>query len=171
MTDEQKKLVEDNHSLIYLVIRNMGLTIEDNYDLAAIGLCKAAISYNLGKFAFSTYAYRCMENEIKQEFIRNAREKRINESKIVSADLEIEFSDGSRATIIDCISSKESTENEALSRVMYSEVRNEIGESDSRMLPWFAKGYTQMEIANIFGVSQANVSRVKRRVEKLLCCD
>ena len=46
MTDEQRKLVEDNHSLIYLVINNMGLSVEDNYDIAAIGLCNAAIGYD-----------------------------------------------------------------------------------------------------------------------------
>ena len=32
-------------------------------------------------------------------------------------------------------------------------------------------GMSYHEIAEIMGVTQANVSRVKRRVEKMLCCD
>lgn len=33
MTDEQKKLVEENHALIYQVIRDMGLPIEEHYGI------------------------------------------------------------------------------------------------------------------------------------------
>lgn len=169
MTDEQKKLVEDNHSLIYLVLRNMGLPIEDNYDLAAIGLCKAAINYKSGKYAFSTFACKCIENEIKHEFQQAFKQKRAGNMELTSYDSFVRCDDENIA-LIDCIQSKESTENEALSRVIYSEIVDEIGKSDSRMIPWFSKGYTQMEIAKILGVTQQNVSRVKRRVEKLLCC-
>ena len=53
MTDDQKKLVEDNHLLIYKVINDMKLSTECNYDLAAIGLCKAAESNPESWFIFS----------------------------------------------------------------------------------------------------------------------
>ena len=50
MTDEQKKLVEENHALIYQVIRDMGLPIEDHYDLGAIGLCTGHMIFNWFKW-------------------------------------------------------------------------------------------------------------------------
>ena len=46
MTEEQRLLVEENHKLIFKVIIDMNLEIDDLYDIAAIGLCKAAKVYN-----------------------------------------------------------------------------------------------------------------------------
>lgn len=40
----------------------------------------------------------------------------------------------------------------------------------SKVLQFFERGLKQQEIAEIMGVTQSNISRVKRRVEKLLCC-
>ena len=54
---------------------------------------------------------------------------------------------------------------------MYAEVVQELGKTDSKVLKFFEIGLKQREIAEIMGVTQANVSRVKRRVEKMLCCD
>ena len=53
---------------------------------------------------------------------------------------------------------------------MYLEVVEQLGKTDSKVLKFFEKGLKQQEIAEIMGVSQANISRVKRRVEKMLCC-
>lgn len=172
MTDEQKKLVEDNHSLIYLVIRNMGLQIEDNYDLAAIGLCKAAINYNSEKYVFSTYACICIKNEIMHDYrARNMSKRALNES-LISYDAPILLrDDGEKISLLEQIKSNASVENEALSRVMYDEVVEQLGDTDSKVLPFFKIGLKQAEIAKIMGVTQANISRVKRRVENILCCD
>ena len=45
MTEKQKQLVVDNHNLIYSFLHKHGFDEEEFYDLAAIGLCKAAKSY------------------------------------------------------------------------------------------------------------------------------
>lgn len=42
MTDYQRQLVTDNHNLIYRFLQKEKLNMEDWYDLAAIGMCKAA---------------------------------------------------------------------------------------------------------------------------------
>ena len=49
MTRESQRLVEDNHNLIYKFLRNHNLE-DDWYDVAAIGLCKAANNYNSDKY-------------------------------------------------------------------------------------------------------------------------
>ena len=46
MTDYQKQLVTDNHNLIYRFLQKEKLNMEDWYDLAAIGMCKAAKTFN-----------------------------------------------------------------------------------------------------------------------------
>lgn len=60
MTDEQKQLVEQNHNLIYFYLYRHNLSIEEYYDVAAIGLCKAAITFKkrqIGVFYVCTYVY------------------------------------------------------------------------------------------------------------------
>ena len=60
LNDEQRKLVEDNHNLIYQYLIDNKLPQDEYYDIAAIGLCKAALKYDTSKGAFSTYVYRAI---------------------------------------------------------------------------------------------------------------
>ena len=64
LSTEQRKLVEENHNLIYAVIHRLNLSVEDYYDIAAIGLCKAAIKYDSERGMFSTFAFSVIRNEI-----------------------------------------------------------------------------------------------------------
>lgn len=78
MTKEQEQLVTDNHNLIYFFLNKWGKILEysdmtDYYDICAIGLCKAAITYDSSKdVKFATYAAICIENAIKLE-LRNRK--------------------------------------------------------------------------------------------------
>ena len=67
LTQQQQQLVEDNHKLIYFYLYRNSLSVDEFYDVAAIGLCKAAITYN-GQTKFSTYAYSCIKCEIFNEW-------------------------------------------------------------------------------------------------------
>ena len=63
MLAEHVSMVEKNHNLIYGFLHKYKLS-EDFYGDAAIGLCKAARSYDETKgSSFATYAYKCMFNE------------------------------------------------------------------------------------------------------------
>ena len=53
LTSEQQEVVRKNHGLIYFYLHKNNLSIEDYYDLAAIGLCKAVLTYEKNKGAFS----------------------------------------------------------------------------------------------------------------------
>lgn len=81
LTPEQQKLVEDNHNLIYHILRKMNLSDDEFYGIAAIGLCKAAMSYGKSnKVVFSTYAHHVMHAEIKNEFTRLGAKKRTGDT-------------------------------------------------------------------------------------------
>ena len=173
MTEEQKLLVENNHNLIYFMIHKMNESVEEYYDLAAIALCKAAISYQSDNGSFSNYACRCIRNEILLDHRARMMPKRWMNEYLISYDAPsvVQNEDGEESILLDQLKSFESVENEALSRIMYLEVVAELGKIDSKVLKFFEMGLKQREIAEIMGVTQANVSRVKRRVEKMLCCD
>ena len=49
LTKEQKELVENNHKLIYYYIHKNGLSLDEYYDILAIGLCKAALNFDESK--------------------------------------------------------------------------------------------------------------------------
>lgn len=66
MTEEEKQLVTDNHNVIYFVLHRMKLSKEDYYDIAAIGLCNAAMSWDKsGKFY--NYAWVCIKYALYKE--------------------------------------------------------------------------------------------------------
>lgn len=172
MTDEQKKLVEENHALIYQVIRDMGLPIEEYYDLGAIGLCKAAIHYKSDKTSFSTFAYTCIKNEIMYDYRTRKYKKRAMNEWLISYETKVRSKDGAEdLTLFDQLKSDVSVENEALSHVMYTELIDQLGKTDSKVIPLFQLGLKQREIAEIMGVTQANISRVRRRIEKIVLCE
>ena len=54
MTDYQKQLVTDNHNLIYRFLQKEKLNMEGWYDLAAMGRCKAAKTFNEAPSTCST---------------------------------------------------------------------------------------------------------------------
>jgi DNA-directed RNA polymerase specialized sigma subunit len=77
LSEEQKKIVEENHNLIYYVLHKHKLSIDKYYGAAAEGLCKAAITYSPDKNTkFSVYAYKCIMNVILTEMRKEKRKKR-----------------------------------------------------------------------------------------------
>lgn len=85
LNEQQKKLVEENHNLIYKFIRLKNLEEENFYDLFAIALCKAALFYTKDSdYTFSTYAFSCMNNEYKNYLRHRYCEASIPLNKIVS---------------------------------------------------------------------------------------
>ena len=87
MTDEQRKMVEQNHNLIYDFLYKQNLDTEEYYDIAAIGLCEAAIKYDSKRSKFSTFAYRCMKSEVNHYHAYNTRKRRIPSDRIFSYDI------------------------------------------------------------------------------------
>lgn len=79
LTQEQRKIVEENMGLVGKVIRDKvhrssrgGIySYDDLFQAGCIGLCKAAATDKGG--CFSTYAYRLIWNEICDELIRATR--------------------------------------------------------------------------------------------------
>ena len=69
----KNELIEKNMNLVYFVISKYYPTFihdEDIVQSGMLGLCKAADKWDESKSKFSTYAGRCIRNEINQEFIR-----------------------------------------------------------------------------------------------------
>lgn len=70
LNTQQQQLVTDNNKLIYYCINKFDLNLEDTedwYGIAAIGLCKAAYTYEENtKIKFDTYAVNVILNELRK---------------------------------------------------------------------------------------------------------
>lgn len=165
MTREAQKLVEDNHNLIYKFLRNYNLE-DDWYDVAAIGLCKAANNYNSDKYEFSTYAYRCMYNEMWKD---NWRYKNVKEYIPDALILHYNKSLSSEIDTTPCFEIYMEkryggeSQDDVLAKLIYEDYYNGLRKDrDREILDLFQKGYSHQKIAEIINCPVGTVARVKR---------
>lgn len=169
ITEEQRKLVEENHNLIYSFLQKYKLSVDDYYGLAAIGLCKAGSAFDVSKSNFSTYAYKCMFNEIMHEIRKKTRARMIPEYQIVYYQAELNDNNGGdTAKFMNYIPSKENVEDNVISEIIFDEYASKLKERDKKIFSLFREGYKQREICKIVGCSQPQVSRVKKKLVKYL---
>lgn len=66
LTKEERKLVENNHDLIYMMADCLELDVDEYYGLLAIGLCHAAQKYKTRKraYEFTEFAKIVMIREL-----------------------------------------------------------------------------------------------------------
>lgn len=96
-------------------------------------------------------------------------EKRIQDHQIVYYQAELDDSNGGdTSTFLNYIPSKENVEENALSEIIFEEYMSKLNERDKQIFILFSDGYKQREISKIVGCSQAQVSRVRKKLYKYL---
>lgn len=169
ITEEQKELVEKNHNLIYSFLQKQHLSVEDWYGLAAIGLCKAAITFNKEISSFPTYAYKCMFTHVYSEKRKELQAQTIPSNQIMYYQTQINDDNGNETNFMNYIPSKENVEDTVLSSVIFDEYNKLLTDRDKKIFALFREGYTQREISKIVKCSQPQVSRVKKKLVEYLC--
>ena len=164
LTEEQKKLVEENHNLIYWFAKKYHVPIEEYYDVLAQGLCMAAYHYDPSKCSFSTYAYLCMNTEMHVEYRKTLRKSEIPQGNIFHYENAWQLSD--------LIPTNEKTENKVIDKINYenltSLLNDILNDKDKEVLSYILNGLTMREIAKIEGTShQAIHNRMKKIRDKV----
>lgn len=170
--DARCKLIEHNLRLVAHIVKKYENSKEDNDDLISIGtigLIKGIDSYSKKKNTrLTTYAARCIENEILMYFRNNKkRNKDISINESIGFDKE-----GNEITILDIL------------KTPYSDFALELQNGDNiadlkkyfkvlseREKEIITKRYgldnseeiTQKEIAKVLGISRSYVSRIEKR--------
>lgn len=168
LNDAQRKLVEDNHNLIYSFLNSRHLSldsVEDWYGTAAIGLCKAALTFDESRGAkFTTLAYICMDNEVRGIMRTNRKLAQAT----VSLDDPIEGADG--CTLADVITDngRDFMESVYLNDAIAIAYKK-LNERDKAMIDMVVnQGMTNIAVAAKFGVAQPTVSRVYTKFIKMI---
>ena len=164
-------LITDNLNLVHFVIKKMNLNncndYEDYYQIGVIGLIYASNTYNRNlNITFSTYAYVCIKNEILKYLKKNSSQYLSIEDKIFD-EIRIEdtLSDGD-STIIEKIIIKET--NDELYEILYEKLNDMEKKIIKMSFGLGCREYKQVEIADMLGIPQYKVSRIKCRLLKQL---
>ena len=150
LTDDQRKLAEDNHRLIYGYAYKKQLDIDEYYGILAIGFCKAAKAFDNSKRAFSTFAYACMENEVLMYLRSLNRKSNIPCAMMVSIDEQ-----GSENLLEDFSSCHYQSDEGYV--IILNTLKGSLTETQNVILELMLQDETQEKISKILGCTQQNV--------------
>lgn len=163
LTKEQKELVEKNHKLIYYYIHKNGLSVDEYYDILAIGLCKAALHFDESKgIKFATYALFVMRNEhLLNERLKKGKKRN---ASVVSLSTTIK-EDHNDITLGDCISG----DRDVFDSLILLDIDKILkDETLIKICKLAFAGYNQREMREYIDLSQSMISRKLKKIERLL---
>ena len=175
--EAKSKLIEHNLRLVVYIARkfeNTGINVEDLISIGTIGLIKAINTFNPQKnIKLATYASRCIENEILM-YLRKNQTSKVEVS--IDEPLNVDW-DGNELLLSDILG----TDND----ITYQRIEKEVDikllaiamtmlssrEQEILRLRFGLMGNkerTQKEVADILGISQSYISRLEKRIIKIL---
>lgn len=167
LSPEQQKLVEDNMNLVFLIVHKYKFNIEDA-DLGFIALCKAARKFDPTKgYKFTSFASRAIINAFFYEYRKGKAQKK--QGFLISTD-EVVYTEGSEDIHLEELlpSDVDVESNVVIEEFFYN--YNKFIESlkpeYQEILRLWLNNTKQHEIAEQIGKSQAQVSRVVKRLNQ-----
>ncbi|MBQ7977609.1 MAG: RNA polymerase sporulation sigma factor SigK [Clostridia bacterium] len=172
-TEAKSILVSHNLRLVAHIVKkysNSSKEADDLISVGAIGLIKAINSYSPDKGAqLSTYAARCIENEILMLFRANKKHQgNISLEETIGTE-----KDGNEIMLADVICDidtdvMEMVENNILTEKLINIIKDSLSEREYKILCMrYGIGgsiaYTQREVAKKLGISRSYISRLEKK--------
>jgi RNA polymerase sporulation-specific sigma factor len=176
--DARNVLINHNLRLVAHIVKKYSNSLEadDLISVGTIGLIKAVDSFDGSKgFLLSTYASRCIENEILMLIRANKKHKDVVSLNTVLAP-KVDSDEMELASLIPS-EDEDDVFHQVETGYLMQEVLKEMDKSLSPMEQEIIKyrygicGYdlkTQKEVADIFNISRSYISRIETRVLKVL---
>ena len=168
LTEEQRKLVEDNIGLVKKFVEKKKLKYDEWYDLMCVAICEAAITFNPEKGKFSTHAFWKMQQKLTNEAVNMNRNKRGNGDKPKRLDQTVRV-ENEDYTLAELIASDDNVEESAVLRKNMADMMKRLTKTEQIIAAELANGTTQKEIGAKMGLSQqcinAYVKLMRRRLE------
>jgi len=172
--DKQAKdlLITHNLRLVAHIVKkyNASSEADDLISVGSIGLIKAINTFKYGKNTqFSTYAARCIENEILMLLRANKKHSVVMSlSESLGKD-----KDGNEVTVMDIVGNEKedvisTVENNILTEKLLSIIKNVLSQREYQIICMrfglnSSKSYTQREIAKKMGISRSYISRLEKK--------
>lgn len=162
LNDGQRKLVADNHNLIYQYLIDNNLSQDEYYDIAAIGMCKAALKYDTSKGAFSTYVYKAIGNTLKNMKVNEKRHTVNTLSYNTTASVYGEETDVEHLETFSCGTD---IENENITKEFFKWFIEYMSLRELQIMYCKTKNMTDRDIGKMYNVTHSAISRVWRRIK------
>lgn len=176
--DAKIQLIEHNMRLVAHIVKKYSSTAEadDLISAGSIGLIKALNSYNLEKGAsLSTYAARCIENEILMLLRANKKHIAVDSlDETLSTD-----SDNNDISLMDTIPQKEEDDvffkvsNSILMETIDKIMQQKLSKREYFVVKYryglnSSPAYTQREVAEMLDISRSYISRIEKKALQIL---
>ena len=132
---------------------------EDLFCLGIIGLIKAVDTFDISKnYAFSTYAVKCIQNEI----LMKLRKRKLFECSIYD-----KINDSLDEEIISCLKEEENIHEKLENKMFFRNSLYNLSEKETIVLELlYQKELTTSQIGELLNLSQSYVCRVKLKALK-----
>lgn len=167
LNEKQKNLVEENYNLIYKYAKDHKLDIEEFSGLLSIGLCKAALNYDSDKTKFSTFAYRCMGNEVSNYLRKINAAKHLRHDTVYSMEAFDENYDSPISETLLMVSS-ENIEREYIFKAKFQKEYDKLKDQVKNIVALKYRGYTNNEVAEIMNMKASAVSMALKKFKAAL---
>ena len=170
--DAKNILIERNLRLVAHVVKKYPAAgdSDDLISIGTIGLIKAISSFKDGKGTrLSTYAARCIENEI----LMSIRSNRKRQNEVLLQDTVGKDADGKEMSLIERVGSDgedvfDEVEKRLRIRDLYEKMAKTLAKREKKILELRyglggSAAFTQKEIAAFMGISRSYVSRIEKK--------
>lgn len=166
LDEQQKKIVAENHNLIYYALSKYGLNPEEYYDILAIGLCKAAIAFDPDRSKFSTFAMKIMYTEFLQHNRNeNAVRRKANNNTL---SLNYKLNDPRNEGHICEFGELLTDGREPFMDVVHMYLPDILTKKELLVCQLSYAGYNQTQIGEKLGITQSRVSRLLKKARTKL---
>ncbi len=174
----EEKLIKHNLRLVAHITKkykNSNIDQEDLISIGSIGLMKAikTFTYEKGN-SFSTYAARCIENEILMTF----RSDKKNADTVYLDDVISIDKDGNNLSLYEILCDNsvaidKQAENKILFKKILSVIQNDLNEREQEILIkrfglCGAAQKTQIELADELNISRSYISRLEKKAINII---
>lgn len=168
-TNEYQDFVTRHHNLIYHCIRKHNLDEEEYYDLFAIALCRAAMTYrDDGGAGFAQYAITCMEHEMCRDFEYRHYQCR-DENRVMSlCEFDDENGKDDRTQILQ---DRQNVVEMVAFRDAMERTYQRCTKKQKKILALVACGYSQTETARMMGVTHQRIQMQMREIRSKLALE
>lgn len=159
----KEQVILNNVGMVGLVLKSLNLNTQDEdlYSIGMIGVVKAVNTFNSDKgVKFSTYATPIIRNEILMTF----RKKRIIPA--FSLDEPYQLENGDSVNLSEMIADGKRFEEEVIADMQMKKMLSTLSDREKKIIYLSIEGKKQREIAMVYGISQAQVSRIIKSIYK-----
>lgn len=173
LNDDQKKLVEKNHNLIYGFMRDYNVIDKEYYYFVlAESLCKAAAEYNGSVGKFSTFAYRVMKNDYLRDIRDMKAGKRNFEGEMIYLD-DIAF-ESDKCDKHSLFGFDENFDEKIIERIRINKIVSEsheiLSKNERKVFLAILNGMTYDDIYLKYGIKNKSAMMMFRNARKKIKC-